>query len=232
MRRATAAIAFALSLCVLSAADIQGTLVVEHKLTHRNVTASVGPYQRGAVVPLDTDRGEDPLAFERTHTAVWLEGELPSASVAANMEQRDRRFTPDLLVIPVGSTVSFPNGDTVFHNVFSLSKPKSFDLGNYPRGDTRLVSFPKPGIVFVNCRLHPNMAAVIVVTPNRFATHGDPAGHFTLRDVPPGKYTVVAWHKTAGFFRQTITVKQDEDASVRFIIPIIDAKPAHEMARR
>ena len=223
---------FFFSLSALLASDIQGTLLVEKKLTRRNVTASIGAYQRGAAVPLATDPAEDPLVFERTHTAIWLEGALPSAPVTATMEQRDRRFTPDFLIIPAGSTVSFPNGDNVFHNVFSLSKPRSFDLGNYPRGDTRLVTFPKAGIVFVNCRLHPNMAAVVVVTPNGWAAKGDAAGHFTLRDVPPGAYTAVAWHKAAGFFRQTIVIRPNQDAAVRFVIPILDSKPGREVAQK
>ena len=94
--------------------------------------------------------------------------------------------------MPVGSTVSFPNNDPVFHNVFSLSNSKSFDLGNYPKGHTRTVTFTKPGIVFVNCHLHPNMSAAILVSPNQWSTKADKAGHFKLQDVPPGKYTVVA----------------------------------------
>jgi plastocyanin len=218
--RVLAAAILALSVSAVQAADIQGTLVIERKLTRHSVTASIGPYQRGAAVPLATERRGDPLAFERTHVAVWLEGDLPSAPGSASMEQKDRSFVPDFLVVPVGSTVSFPNGDTVFHNVFSLSKPKSFDLGNYSKGQTRVVAFPKPGIVFVNCRLHPNMAGVIVVTPNRWCARGDEAGRFTLRDVPAGTYTVVAWHKAAGFFRARARVSGDSGATVEFLIPL------------
>jgi len=79
--------------------------------------------------------------------------------------QLDRRFSPDLLVISAGSTVSFPNMDPIFHNIFSLSKAKSFDLGSYDQGQNRKVMFPKAGIVDVYCHLHPNMEATIVVTP-------------------------------------------------------------------
>ena len=107
-----------------------------------------------------------------------------------------------MIVVPAGSTVSFPNLDPIFHNVFSLSKPKSFDLGNYPKDHTRTVTFPKPGIVIVGCHLHANMSAVIVVTPNRWSTTADAQGHFTLPAVPPGAYTVVAWHKSVGIFPQ------------------------------
>lgn len=228
--RALGAAVLVLCLSALNAADIQGTIVIERRLTPRAVTPAVAPYQRGAAVPLATDSAIDPLTFERTHVAVWLEGDLPSAPAVASMGQKDRSFTPDFVVIPAGSTVSFPNGDRVFHNVFSLSKPRSFDLGNYPRGQTRLVTFAKPGIVFVNCRLHPNMAGVIVITPNSWCARGDDAGRFTLRDVPPGAYTVVAWHKSAGFFRTTVRVSEEAGATVRFLIPV--RADGSEMARR
>jgi hypothetical protein len=136
------------------------------------------------------------------------------------MEQTNRRFSPETLVIEAGAKVSFPNHDPIFHNVFSLSGPKTFDLGNYPKGDTRVVMFPEPGIVYVNCHLHPNMTATIVVAPNRWNTRVDREGQFELQDVPPGKYTIVAWHKAAGFFRQTVEVAAGRDERVEFLIPI------------
>lgn len=136
------------------------------------------------------------------------------------MEQTGRRFVPDLVVIPAGSSVSFPNLDPIFHNVFSLSRAKTFDLGNYVKGDSRSVTFPKAGIVFVNCHLHPNMSAAIVVTPNAWNTIASKDGQYALRDLPPGSYTVVAWHKAAGFFRKTVTVTDSDDLKVDFFIPI------------
>jgi hypothetical protein len=123
------------------------------------------------------------------------------------------------VVAPVGSAVSFPNMDAIFHNVFSLSKPKLFDLGNYPKGQTRTVVFPVAGIVYVYCHLHPNMAASIVVTPNQWSAKVDRDGRFRLPDVPPGRYTAVAWHKTAGFFRQTVLVSENGAPPLQFVIP-------------
>jgi hypothetical protein len=119
----------------------------------------------------------------------------------------------------------------VFHNVFSLSKPKTFDLGNYPKDHTRSVTFPKPGIVFVNCHLHPNMMAVIFVSPNRWSTKADAAGRFVLTGVPPGRYTVVAWHRSAGFFRQNIEVTASVAPQLQFIIPL-DADGARTVAMK
>lgn len=216
---------FAASLA--QAADIQGTIVVQRRLTKRRVTASMGAYDRGTPVDLKKDSAEDALSFERERVVIYLEGDLPpQPAITAEMVQQNRRFVPDTLWIPAGSTVSFPNLDPIFHNVFSLSKPKEFDLGNYPKDHTRTVVFPKPGVVFVNCHLHPNMAAAIVVSPNRWGTKAAPDGKFSIADVPRGTYTIVAWHKSAGFFRQQITIG-DKPVSVEFFIPLGEEPGTH-----
>ncbi len=172
---------------------------------------------------LRADSKEDILDYERSHVIVYLEGapvDSASGQIAAEMQQQDRRFSPDLAVIPAGSAVSFPNFDPIFHNVFSLSKPKSFDLGNYPQGQTRSVVFPKAGVVAVYCHLHPNMAGTIVVTPNRWGVRVGADGSFRLADVPPGKYTIVAWHKTGGSFRKTVDVMDGRDSEIDFFVPL------------
>ena len=177
---------------------------------------------------LGKDAEEDPIAHEQSRVVVYIEGAGPApsdtANPAAQVQQVDRRFMPDLVVVPVGSTVSFPNMDPIFHNIYSLSKPKAFDLGSYDKGETRRVSFPKPGIVDVYCHLHPNMAATIVVTPNRWYARPDRSGLYRIPNVPPGQYTIVAWHKSAGFFRKTIHVEAGHDADADFFIPI-DVEP-------
>ena len=219
---------------VLAGADIHGTIVIDRKLSRHNVTASVGMYQRGVAVELGSDGEVDPLAFERSHVAVYLEGglKLPATENAkASIEQKDRRFVPDLVVIPAGSAVSFPNFDPIFHNVFSLSKAKSFDLGNYREGQSRLVTFPVPGVVAVYCHLHSNMAASIVVAPTRWAVRVDKDGVFSLKDIPTGTYTVVAWHKTAGTFRKTVTISE-KDAAVSFTLPYAEPTEASHVAHR
>jgi plastocyanin len=219
---------------LVAAADIHGSIVVEKKLTRHNVTASAGIYQRGPAVDLGADVEEDPIAFERSHVAVYLEAGpkgVPS-KVVVQMEQKDRRFAPDLIVIPAGTAVSFPNFDPIFHNVFSLSKAKNFDLGNYPKGQTRTVTFPSVGIVAVYCHLHPNMSASIVVTPTQWGTHADRMGSFTLKDVPAGTYTVVAWHKTVGMFRKTVEIGATTDAEVKFVLPYVEPNAHDHVAQR
>jgi plastocyanin len=243
MSRSIGSILLWLCLPALHAAGIDGTIVVKRRLTKRKVTLQAEDYSRGTAVELDGESAPNALAFEKAHVAIYLEGPLPlkagvsslaaaahaAATPAPTMEQKNRGFVPDLLVIPAGSVVSFPNLDPIFHNVFSLSKPKSFDLGNYPLNQTRMVTFDKPGIVMVNCHLHPNMSATIVISPNGWATRSDADGHFSLADVPPGRYTVVAWHKTAGFFKQEVQVAADRGASVEFLIPLeaVGSEPVH-----
>jgi plastocyanin len=226
----------AISACV-SAQAITGTIEIKKKLTKPSVTASVSVYQRGTTVELGKQAETDPIAYERSRVVVYLEDPAPTGATATDpqtqpqqIQQLDRRFTPDLVVVPVGSTVSFPNMDPIFHNIYSLSKPKSFDLGSYDKGETRKVTFPKPGIVEIYCHLHPNMEAVVVVTPNRWYARPDRNGEYRIPDVPPGHYTLVAWHKSAGFFRKTITVESGHDFTANFLIPIdIDpAKDAHK----
>jgi plastocyanin len=221
-------------LCLFAAraADIDGTIVIKRKLTKRKVTAAAGSYDRGVNVELGADKEEDPLVFERGRVAVYLEGDQSADPVTAVMEQKNRRFVPDTLVIPAGSSVSFPNLDPIFHNVFSLSKPKSFDLGNYSKDHARTVTFAKPGIVFVNCHLHPNMAAAIVVAPNRWCAKADGAGHFSLSGVPPGSYTIVAWHRAAGYFRRTIKISEGRVSPVQFFIPLDATGAPDVMAQR
>jgi plastocyanin len=232
MRCFGAGLVIIVSLAAAWAADVEGNIVVTHKLTKRTVTVSAQAYERGVSVESASGKGEDPLALERTHVVIYLEGQLPSSPVTATLEQKNRRFVPDTLVVPAGSTVSFPNLDPIFHNVFSLSKPKTFDLGNYPKDHTRNVTFTKPGVIFVNCHLHPNMAAAIVVSPNQWNTRADGAGRFALAGVPPGSYTIVAWHKAAGFFRQAIRVSDTRVTRVQFVIPIVDNAAANAVARR
>lgn len=203
------------------AADIKGTVKVERRLTRPKITPAAPAYQRGIAVPLDTKTGEEWKAFERSHVAIYIDGAASiSETATAEIQQQDRKFSPDMVVVPVGSTVSFPNLDAIFHNIFSLSKPRSFDLGNYPKGETRTETFPVPGIVNVYCHLHPNMSASIVVSPTRWAVKANENGEFVLPSVPAGKYTVVAWHKTAGFVRQVVTVTESGAPPISFLIPL------------
>ncbi|HXS78233.1 MAG TPA: carboxypeptidase regulatory-like domain-containing protein [Terracidiphilus sp.] len=219
----------------LPAQSITGTIVIKRKLTKPNVTPSVSLYQRGTTIELGKDPDQDPIAYERSRVVIYLEGPLSGAqatvdSAALQVEQLNRRFVPDLVVVPAGSTISFPNMDPIFHNIYSLSKPKSFDLGNYDKGRTRKVTFPKPGIVEIYCHLHPNMQATVVITPNHWFARPDRNGQYRIPQVPPGQYTLVAWHKSAGFFRKAIVIDNERDTTADFFIPL-DVDPRQEAER-
>ncbi len=207
------------------AQDITGTIQISKKLTKRSVTASIPVYDRGTAVKLGKDVIEDPLAYERSRVVIYLEGPGPADAEPTRsgkfaIQQQNRQFSPDILAVRVGSTVSFPNMDPIFHNIFSLSKPKEFDLGSYDKGESRSVVFSKPGIVYVYCHLHPNMSATVVVAPNRWFAQSDAAGHYRIPNVPPGHYTLVAWHKAAGFFRKPVIVEAGHDSVVDFNVPL------------
>jgi truncated hemoglobin YjbI/plastocyanin len=109
------------------------------------------------------------------------------------IEQRGREFAPKVLAVPVGSTVSFPNFDPIYHNVFSRSATRSFDLGIYRSGLTRELAFEKPGIVRIGCNLHANMFAYVVVVSAPHYAVTDKEGNFNFASLSPGKYRLQAW---------------------------------------
>jgi plastocyanin len=112
------------------------------------------------------------------------------------LTQKNKTFQPRVLAVPAGSSVDFPNNDGIFHNVFSLSGPQPFDLGLYRAGETKQRTFATPGIYRVFCNIHPQMTAVIVVTPSAFTTVAGADGRFTL-DLPPGRYKITALSERA-----------------------------------
>jgi len=142
------------------------------------------------------DKGDKP-ANDVDQAVVWLTGtDAPAATpVKAEITTSQKELSPHVLVVPVGSTVSFPNHDSFNHNVFSLSEENPFDLGLYGRGKTRSVRFTRPGIVQIYCNVHAQMSAIVVVRDNPWFTQPQSDGTFSLKNVPPGSYTLHAWHE-------------------------------------
>jgi plastocyanin len=126
---------------------------------------------------------------------VYIAGPVAGAPEARpsglELAQRGEAFRPTMVVVPVGARVTFPNGDNLFHNVFSYSRPKRFDLGRYPRGEAKTVVFDKPGYVKVLCEVHKWMRAGVLVVENPYYARVEASGRVRLEDVPPGRYTVV-----------------------------------------
>ncbi|HEU4731509.1 MAG TPA: carboxypeptidase regulatory-like domain-containing protein [Kofleriaceae bacterium] len=132
----------------------------------------------------------------------------PRTPKRLKVEQRNREFLPHVMAVSVGSTVSFPNSDTVFHNVFSTSPAASFDLGIYKVGEAREVTFQKEGIVRLACNLHANMSAYIAVVAAPAYVVTDEAGKFSFRRLPLGRYKLRAWsERSKAPTTQEITIK-------------------------
>jgi len=140
-------------------------------------------------------------------TVVWLtpvSGAAPDGTRAVvdpnahpRLVQKNKRFSPHLLVVPVGSAVEFPNHDPFFHNVFSLFDGKRFDLGLYEAGSARLVHFDQPGISYIFCNIHPEMSAVVIALTTRLYAISNAAGQIQISDVPYGRYVLHAWSERA-----------------------------------
>jgi plastocyanin len=127
---------------------------------------------------------------------VWLEapklpGGIPAGKVV--LDQRNLSFIPRVLAVRVGTIVDFPNDDRVFHNVFSFRDGKRFDLGIYPVGALRHVTFDRPGLSRLFCNIHPNMAAYVLAVDTPYFAVSDRSGGFTIASVVPGNYTYHAW---------------------------------------
>ncbi len=158
--------------------------------------AQRGPTVSGKIVVLD--KGNKP-APDVGQTVVWLEP-ARAASVTpltAQIVTSDKEFRPRVVVVTVGSTVSFPNSDPFDHNVFSLSQEGPFDLGLYGRGIAKSTQLKRPGIIRVYCNVHAQMSAWVVVRDSPFYAQPGGDGAFSIGPVPPGEYTLRAWHERA-----------------------------------
>ena len=113
------------------------------------------------------------------------------------MMQHDKMFEPHLLVVPAGSIVEFQNRDPWFHDAFSISGSKRFDLGPNRPGGQKTVRFNRAGVAYVFCNLHPQMAAVILTVESPYFGVSDKAGHVSIRNVPPGTYVLHVWYEKA-----------------------------------
>jgi plastocyanin len=149
--------------------------------------------------------------------------EPPSVSVPV-MRQHQERFEPHVLAVIQGTTIGFPNDDPIYHNVFSLSRARTFDLGRYPQGESKTLRFGSAGVVQVFCHIHADMNGYILVLPNRYFTSPDSAGHFVIDGVPPGEYRLVAWHERIRPIVTVVRVDAGRTTTLDLSIPL--AEPA------
>ena len=152
------------------------------------------------------------------NAVVWLEtasrAGLDTRKVV--LDQRNLRFSPHVLAVRVGTTVEFPNRDRVFHNVFSFHDGKRFDLGMYPVGAVKNVTFGEPGLSRIFCNIHPNMAAYVMAVDSGYFAVSDAAGRFRISDVPSGTYTYHAWHPGGATLTGSAAVDGDTPLEIRW----------------
>lgn len=175
----------------------------------------------GQVTILKTDGSE--AKGDRSGVVVFLEpedGVHPKSRPNDRpvISQRNQVFSPHVLVVAKGAEVRFPNDDDVFHNVFSLSRPRPFDLDIYAQGETRSVHFPNTGLVTVHCNIHPDMVSYILVLNNDLFSVTDASGTFAIPSVPDGVYRVRGWHEFGGEFSRTISLSDGASRTLQFEI--------------
>jgi plastocyanin len=207
-----------------SQAPEAGTVTGHVKLTTRVRSARL---PSSAYPTRGIPRHDPPPLPEIRNVVVYVKdavfhGSLPVSS--ADVRQENETFVPHVVAVARGSSVNFPNVDPIFHNVFSLSRGATFDLGRYPRGQTRSEKFTKPGLVKVYCRIHSQMSATILVLDHPFfQTPGDD-GIFSIAGVPVGSYTLVGWHERIGERTASIRVEAGKATTVELTLPVEDPR--------
>ena len=204
---------------------VRGTVRIESKIPSKSFPLNL--YSRQG---RSRNRNQQPSPVnEIENVVVYLEDTDQNAEEASNRQkplaesqpairQLNEMFIPHVLPIVVGTTVQFPNEDPFFHNVFSLSSTKSFDLGRYPKNHTRLVKFDQPGIVKVFCHIHSHMNAVILVFDHPYFCVPEAKGNFVIGDIPPGRYTLVAWHERLKPYKQVVNIVPGTQLSIDVVL--------------
>ena len=209
----------------LFAGDITGTVRAAPKAGAENISAGGGAYdsKKYKFVPR--------VDYSQMHDfVVFIEGKAgTNPSVSTNVEvvttsrvaQKSAQFSPHMLPVLAGTTVEWPNHDEIFHNVFSISDAASFDLGLYKDNPPdKRVTFDKPGKVDVYCSIHANMSCVVLVLENPYFAATDADGNYTIKNVPPGKYKLKAWHERLPADGREITVPADGAVKADFTLTI------------
>jgi plastocyanin len=160
---------------------------------------------------------------ERLRSVVYLET-APRGAFEQNqraravMDQRNETFVPHLMAITTGTSVEFPNSDRIYHNVFSLSRTRTFDLGRYAAGRSKSVRFDVPGIVRVFCDIHSHMSAFILVFNHPFFDVTSVDGRYRIDNVPSGTYSVVAWNEGLASEPKSVTIADGAIAELDFAL--------------
>lgn len=149
------------------------------------------------ISPKIKDRSGEPDA---SGIVVWLTpangaAARPPARARKRITQKDKRFSPHVIVVETGSEVEFPNEDPFFHNVFSIFNGRRFDLGLYASGESRPVNFNRPGVSYIFCNIHPQMSAIVVTVDTPYYGVSEQRGNFMISNIPEGEYRFNVWHE-------------------------------------
>ena len=158
-------------------------------------------------------------AHRQAHAVVWVEApNIPPAPAPRKvvLDQRDLTFAPHVLAVGVGTVVEFPNSDRVFHNVFSFRDGRRFDLGMYPVGAVKYVTFDRPGLSRIFCNIHPNMAAYVLAVDSSYFAISDVNGAFAIPRLPAGRYIYHAWRPGAATLTGSVAPDDDLPFEVRW----------------
>lgn len=218
---------FLIVLCGLNVANagtITGTIRAQGKSVPESVAAD------GAYDSRRYKFAEKVNYDEMRDFVIYIEGPVGSKSAAPEkpltvetrrtIEQKQATFSPHVLPMVVGTTVEWPNNDTIFHNVFSVSEAKPFDLDLYKNPTVKSVTFDRPGRVDVFCSIHASMNCIVLVLENPFFTTTDARGHYTITNVPSGTYKLKAWHERLPAQSKEIVVPQSGDVKLDFTLGI------------
>lgn len=163
-------------------------------------------------------RKKGPKVAESENVVISISG-VSSAErkpKASSIQQKGKEFAPYVTAIRAGDSIEFPNGDKVYHSVYSESSAHKFHLPEYPKGDSRTEVFSKPGHVELFCAIHSHMNAHILVLDNDFFTKADAKGKFQIKNLPPGKHKIKAWHPRLGAQTQLVVVPKEGVVKVNF----------------
>ena len=164
---------------------------------------------------VDYDRLTDFIIYVDEPLASMIPADTKPTAVTT---QKNALFDPHVLAIAVGTTVKWPNEDEIYHNVFSMSDAKTFELGLYHQERVPSVTFDKPGRVDVFCAIHSQMHCIILVLPNPFFAKADASRHFVIKDVPPGTYKLRAWHERLPSQVREVVVPAQGEVRVDFTL--------------
>ena len=212
LRSSAVALGMVLVLCEsVFAGDLYG--IVTRKTTPALPAPTARRYRTTGVEQSALKEAEQCNCNPSLYAVVSLSSDKPATRRAPgprpSMAQKDKRFVPTVLAVQVGDTVSFPNMDPFFHNVFSYSKVKKFDLGRYAEGESADVVFDKPGVAQVYCEIHNSMRAYIHIFATPYFVVSDEQGRFKLDNVPAGTYHLRVWQEGLPDLEREVSVAGD-----------------------